>query len=73
MIVIINLLQKKCMMKTIKKGEPILVYASPAVLAIGIMGFLLYFKVDCLDIGFTALGLWGVIGLWNIERLKKKK
>jgi hypothetical protein len=56
-----------------KEKEPFLIYASPAVLAIAIMGFLLYFKVDYLDIGFTALGLWGVIGLWNIERLKKKK
>ena len=48
-------------------------YLNPICAAIGIMGFLLYFKVDYLDIGFTALGLWGVIGLWNIERLKKKK
>ena len=52
--------------------EPFLIYASPAILAIGIMGFLLYFEVDYLDIGFTALGLWGVVGLWNIERNKKK-
>ena len=56
-----------------KEKEPFLVYASPAVLAIAIMGFLLYFEADYLDIGFSALGLWGVIGLWNIERLKKKK
>ena len=56
-----------------KVNEPFLVYASPAVLAIGVMGFLLYFEVDYLDIGFSALGLWGVIGLWNIERLKKNK
>jgi len=55
-----------------KDKEPFLVYASPAFLAIGIMGFLLYFEVDYLDIGFTALGLWGVVGLWNIERNKKK-
>ena len=55
-----------------KEKEPFLVYASPAVLAISIMGFLLYFEVDYLEIGFSALGLWGVIGLWNLERLKKK-
>ena len=55
-----------------KDKEPFLIYASPAILAIGIMGFLLYFEVDYLDIGFTALGLWGVVGLWNIERNKKK-
>ena len=55
-----------------KDKEPFLIYASPAILAIGIMGFLLYFEVDYLDIGFTALGLWGVVGLWNIERYKKK-
>jgi len=36
-----------------KEKEPFLVYASPTILAIGIMGFLLYFKVDYLDIGFT--------------------
>ena len=55
-----------------KDKEPFLTYASPAILAIGIMGFLLYFEVDYLDIGFSALGLWGVVGLWNIERNKKK-
>ena len=55
-----------------KDKEPFLIHASPAILAIGIMGFLLYFEVDYLDIGFSALGLWGVVGLWNIERNKKK-
>ena len=55
-----------------KDKEPFLTYVSPAILAIGIMGFLLYFEVDYLDIGFSALGLWGVVGLWNIERNKKK-
>ena len=55
-----------------KDKEPFLFYASPAILAIGIMGFLLYFEVDYLDIGFSASGLWGVVGLWNIERNKKK-
>ena len=55
-----------------KDKEPFLISASPAILAIGIMGFLLYFEVDYLDIGFSALGLWGVVGLWNIERNKKK-
>ena len=55
-----------------KDKEPFLIYASPAILAIGIMGFLLYFEADYLDIGFSALGLWGVVGLWNIERNKKK-
>jgi len=52
--------------------EPFLIYASPAILAIAVMGFLLYFEVDYLDIGFTAIGLWGVIGIWNLERNKKK-
>jgi len=56
-----------------KETEPFLVYASPGILAIAIMGFLLYFEVDYLDIGFIALGLWGVIGAWNLDRLKKKK
>ena len=55
-----------------KDKEPFLIYASPAILAIGIMGFLLHFEVDYLDIGFSALGLWGIVGLWNIERNKKK-
>ena len=55
-----------------KDKEPLLIYASPAILVIGIMGFILYFKVDYLDIGFSALGLWGVFGLWNIESNKKK-
>ena len=56
-----------------KEKEPFLIYASPAILAIAIMGFLLYFEVDYLDIGFSAIGLWAVIGIWIIERNKKKK
>jgi len=56
-----------------EEKEPFLIYASPAILAIAIMGFLLYFEVDYLDIGFSAIGLWAVIGVWNIERNKKKK
>ena len=55
-----------------KDKEPFLIYASPSNLAIAIMGFLLYFEVDYLDIGFSAIGLWGVIGIWNLERNKKK-
>ena len=55
-----------------KDKEPFLIYASPAILAIAIMGFLLHFEVDYLDIGFYALGLWAVIGIWNLERNKKK-
>jgi|TARA_B110000238_G_C15896322_1_gene339967 hypothetical protein len=55
-----------------KEKEPFLVWASPAIFAIGIMGFLLYFEVDYLDIEMYVIGLWGFIGLWNIERLKKK-
>jgi len=55
-----------------KDKEPFLIYASPAILAIAVVGFLLYFEVDYLDIGFYALGLWAVIGIWNLERNKKK-
>ena len=55
-----------------KEKEPFLIYASPAIFALAIMGFLLYFEVDYLDIGFSAIGLWAVIGIWNIERNKKK-
>ena len=55
-----------------KDKEPFLIYASASILAIAIMGFLLYFEVDYLDIGFSAIGLWGVIGIWNLERNKKK-
>ena len=55
-----------------KDKEPFLIYASPAILAIAIMAFLLYFEVDYLDIGFYAIGLWAVIGIWNLERNKKK-
>ena len=55
-----------------KDKEPFLIYASPAILAIAIMGFLLYFEVDYLDIGFYSIGLWAVIGIWNLERNKKK-
>ena len=40
-----------------KDKEPFLIYASTAILAIGVMGFLLYFEVDYLDIGLYALGL----------------
>ena len=55
-----------------KDKEPILIYAIPAILAISTMDFLSYFEVANLDIGFSALGLWGVVGQWNIERNKKK-
>lgn len=55
-----------------KEKEPFLVSISPAIFAIFIMCILLHFELANLDTGFIALGLWAVIGGWNIERLKKK-
>ncbi len=55
-----------------KHKDPFLIYASPAILAIGIMDFRLYFEVDCLDIGFSAIGLWRVVGPCNHDMNKKK-
>ena len=48
MIVIINLLQKKCMMKTIKKGEPIPVNQfSDCVIAIGFEPMTVWLETRC--------------------------
>jgi|TARA_B110000046_G_scaffold126517_1_gene132988 hypothetical protein len=42
-------------------------------LTIGIIGVLLYLEVDYLTMGFYGMGLWGVTGLAEIERRKRKK
>ena len=56
-----------------KDKEPFLVWASPAIFAIGIMCILLHFELANLSTGLGAIGLWSFIGIWNIERLKKKR
>ena len=45
-------------------------YVNTVCLSIGIIGFLLYFEVDYLEIGMIGLGLWGVTGALDIEAKK---
>ena len=35
------------------------------------MAFLFLFEIVYLDIGFNGKGLWGITGIWNIEKNKK--
>ena len=53
-----------------KKINTFYEYVNPVCLSIGIIGFLLYFEVDYLEIGMIGLGLWGVTGALDIEAKK---
>ena len=48
-------------------------FINPVCLAVGIIGFLLYFEVGYLEIGMTGLGAWGVSGAMGLELEKKDK
>ena len=48
-----------------KEKEPFLVWASLVIFAIGIMGFLLYFEVDYLDIEDVCNRFMGIY--WFME------
>ena len=45
-------------------------FRNPVCLAVGIIGFLLYFEVSYLEIGIAVIGAWGVSGGMglNIEK-----
>ena len=53
-----------------KKINTFYEYVNPVCLSIGIIGFLLYFEVDHIEIGMIGLGLWGVTGALDIEAKK---
>ena len=42
-------------------------FINPVCLAVGIIGFLLYFEVSYLEMGITGLGAWGVSGAMGLE------
>ena len=53
-----------------KKINTFYEYVNPVCLSTGIIGFLLYFEVDHIEIGMIGLGLWGVTGALDIEAKK---
>lgn len=48
-------------------------FINPVCLAVGIIGFLLYFDVGYLEIGMTGIGAWAVSGAMGLELEKKDK
>ena len=48
-------------------------FINPVCLAVGIIGFLLYFEVGYLEIGMTGIGAWGATGLMGLDLEKKDK
>ncbi len=46
-------------------------FINPVCLAVGIIGFLLYFEVSYLEIGITGLGAWGVSGAMGLDIEKR--
>ena len=48
-------------------------FINPVCLAVGIIGFLLYFEVGYLEIGMTGIGAWSVTGIIGLEKEKKEK
>ena len=48
-------------------------FINPVCLAIGIIGFLLYFEVSYIEIGIAGFGAWGVSGAMGLEIEKKDK
>ncbi len=48
-------------------------FINPVCLAVGVIGFLLYFEVGYLGIGATGIGAWGTTGLMGLYLEKKDK
>ena len=46
-------------------------FINPVCLALGIIGFLLHFEVNFLNIGAIGIGAWGVTGLISLKIEKK--
>ena len=46
-------------------------FINPVCLALGIIGFLLHFEVNYLNIGAIGIGAWGVTGLISLKIEKK--
>ena len=48
-------------------------FINPVCLAIGIIGFLLSFEVNYLEMGIAGLGAWGVSGAMGLNIEKEDK
>lgn len=48
-------------------------FINPVCLAVGIIGFLLYFEVSYLEMGMTGIGAWGASGLMGLDIEKRYK
>ena len=48
-------------------------FINPVCLAVGTIGFLLYFEVGYLEIGMTGIGAWGATVLMGLDLEKKDK
>jgi hypothetical protein len=48
-------------------------FINPVCLAMGIIGFLLYFEVGYLEMGMTGIGAWGASGLMGLDIEKRVK
>ena len=46
-------------------------FINPVCLALGIIGFLLHFEVNYLNIGAIGIGAWGVTGSISLKVEKK--
>ena len=43
-------------------------YINPVCLSAGIIGLALHYYLEMLDLGMTGLGLWGLTGIWGLQK-----
>tara|TARA_B100001057_G_C22489707_1_gene809761 strand:- start:301 stop:480 length:180 start_codon:yes stop_codon:yes gene_type:complete len=58
-------------MKEKFRRESFVHFINPVCLALGIIGLLLHFEVNYLNIGAIGIGAWGVTGLISLKIEKK--
>ena len=71
-LVYLGITNKSIKMKKYRR-ESFWHFINPVCLAVGIIGFLLYFEVGYLEIGMTGIGAWGATGLMGLYLEKKDK
>ena len=67
----IYFLTDSLIMKEKFRRESFAHFINPVCLAVGIIGFLLHFEVNYLNIGAIGIGAWGVTGLISLKIEKK--